>query len=66
MKFKGETWDRFGEIMNGDVGGLERFSREPVNSLENALIAKPYRPIGKPKTPACPARGGFLLPGLDG
>jgi branched-chain amino acid transport system substrate-binding protein len=21
MKFKGETWERFGEIMNGDVGG---------------------------------------------
>jgi len=21
MKFKGETWDRFGEILNGDVGG---------------------------------------------
>ena len=22
IKFKGETWERFGEIMNGDVGGL--------------------------------------------
>ena len=21
MKFKGDTWDRFGEILNGDVGG---------------------------------------------
>ena len=21
IKFKGETWERFGEIMNGDVGG---------------------------------------------
>ncbi len=21
MKFKGETWIRFGEILNGDVGG---------------------------------------------
>ena len=21
MKFKGETWDRFGEILSGDVGG---------------------------------------------
>jgi branched-chain amino acid transport system substrate-binding protein len=21
MKFKGETWDRFGEIFSGDVGG---------------------------------------------
>ena len=21
MKFKGETWERFGEIMSGDVGG---------------------------------------------
>ena len=21
MRFKGETWERFGEILNGDVGG---------------------------------------------
>ena len=21
MKFKGETWERFGEILSGDVGG---------------------------------------------
>jgi branched-chain amino acid transport system substrate-binding protein len=21
MRFKGETWERFGDIMNGDVGG---------------------------------------------